>query len=392
MLAPEPCQGCGGSDCFDLTEDLNLYDLQGDPFLPVVNCPPGFNCNPDPAGGVIQLLCCNDVLSASYPPNATTAQYDAAISQLTQECAARLPFCGQPPTTPGQTITFYFNAPQSCTVPCPNGAPPFTYIVPAGVVLGFSQASANASAKALACALAVKNRFCIPLTVDAYWTLDEAAAGPNPVPRIDSVHSLALNDVSFGGQPGVPALFSLGLPRIWNSYNGDFDTHGTNFLSYGGSAGFSLFGWVKIIAGCNDGSFGPRMFLSNNSSADEIVVEFGNTFGGQSNVFISWTTDTDSGQSNTPGISIGSWHFFHAFYDATLQKVGISLDNGANTYTGTNVIFPSWPTGEFQIFGSTGTNLNLIFDEIGIKMSRMLTSAEVTSLYNGGSGKTWPLT
>lgn len=224
----------------------------------------------------------------------------------------------------------------------------------------------------------------VTLTVDAYWTLNEAVAGP----RIDSVSALPLADNSFS-TPGVPALFSDGIPMIWNLYNGDFATANTPDLSFVVTTGFSVFGWFKINTECNDGSFGPRMFLT--LDGDILEIEFGNTFGGQKNVFLTWFSDTDNGTINTAGVTVGAWHFFHAFYDATLQKVGISLDNGANTYDGTAVIYSNSINGLFQIFGSTGTNLNMIFDEIGIKTGGLLTPAQVAYLYNGGAGRTWPL-
>jgi hypothetical protein len=45
-----------------------------------------------------------------------------------------------------------FNTAQSCSVTCPNGGS-ITYTIPAGVIAGFSQADADANARALACTL-----------------------------------------------------------------------------------------------------------------------------------------------------------------------------------------------------------------------------------------------
>lgn len=57
--------------------------------------------------------------------------------------------CDKPPIPP----VLFYNDTQSCTVNCPDGEP-FTWTVPAGTVVDFSQAIANAKALSIACNLA----------------------------------------------------------------------------------------------------------------------------------------------------------------------------------------------------------------------------------------------
>lgn len=231
-----------------------------------------------------------------------------------------------------------------------------------------------------------------PITVDAYWTLDEAAPGPNPVSRIDSVHGIALNDNSFGGNPGVPGLYSLGLPRTWNASNGDFSTFNETVLSYNGTSGFSYFGWFKINVESAAGNPGVVISINFNNSGNQIALELANVFGGQANMHLSWNANTSSTSGDLfQSVSVGSWHFYHVFYDSVSQVVGFSVDNGINQTSSAGQIFSSSLNGNLDISGSSANGLDLILDETGIKVSAKLTSSEVSFLWNSGAGRTWPL-
>ena len=60
-------------------------------------------------------------------------------------------------------VTVYHNTVQSCTANCPDGSP-FTYTVPSGTVVAFSQLEADQRAYGLACSRARTNKVCILTT------------------------------------------------------------------------------------------------------------------------------------------------------------------------------------------------------------------------------------
>lgn len=200
------CQGCLPIDCLYDLDDVDLYDIQGDPFLFVLECPPGYTCNPDPGGGTVSQQCCDQTLTASYPPNVTVAQFNSIVSGLVAQCAARQPFCGEtpPPTDHNQpSQTFYWNRPCNSTVYCPSDRAPFTYRVQAGLVYDTTQAGADAAACVLARKLAVSHRVCLRDTMPTQFCEGSAFSQ-----KISATGSF----VGFQGQPNHWSVLSGAMP------------------------------------------------------------------------------------------------------------------------------------------------------------------------------------
>jgi len=86
----------------------------------------------------------------------TRDQRDALITKAVTECERKRLFCEPPPT-----VEYFYSAPASCTVNCPDGTP-FTYTVPAGVFLAKTFAEAQAAARAYACSQAPRFMICLP--------------------------------------------------------------------------------------------------------------------------------------------------------------------------------------------------------------------------------------
>lgn len=185
------CQGCAPAGCLEnyQLEDVDLYSIQGDPFLWVTSCPPGFDCKGQ--GGPISMQCCDEVITLILPPFPTDAQFQAVIASLVSACAARSPFCAQggpdttptgggggsggggggggslpggtipiPPILPNQPRILYFNHSETCTVKCADGSP-FSYTVVPGKFLGLTQSAADFAAFKSACSLAGQHRICL---------------------------------------------------------------------------------------------------------------------------------------------------------------------------------------------------------------------------------------
>lgn len=102
-------------------------------------------------------------------------------------------------------------------------------------------------------------------------------------------------------------------------------------------------------------------------------------------------TRTDGvGSSATTGtVTANTWHFLCAWYDAVAGTLNLSVNNNTPvTITNTPGIVN---TDTFEIGARTGANPFIgRIDEVGV-WNRVLTSAEITKLYNGGSAVTYPV-
>src|SRR5512138_291603 len=154
-----PCPTCIPLDC-DLTEDTDLYTLEGSLYPFVLNCPPGFDC-----GGAEQfsIVCCGQLLSRTIPPTATADDRTTIIQEVLNECAVRQLYCGDLPTiptTPGTPVQLYYNVTKVCSVTCPDGNA-FVFTVPAGTFINQTQALADAQAQEYACQQAALRKLCL---------------------------------------------------------------------------------------------------------------------------------------------------------------------------------------------------------------------------------------
>lgn len=223
----------------------------------------------------------------------------------------------------------------------------------------------------------------IGTTASAYWTLDE------PDPSVDRLDSSGGGSTLFAGgvtNAGVPALIANGVYFEGTAPGRGYATFGATPLDYAAGNGLSLWGWFNLAsAGPSDAISGPSVDY-NGFAQFSILIGVGSNSDPQ-----PVTIKTGSDQVFIAGVSLGAWHFFHLFYDPISQKLGYSLDNGAETLLPT-VVVPGSTTGTVtlgQHFNAPGGSV--VFDEIGIVVTQKLTAAQVAYLYNAGAGRTWPI-
>lgn len=225
----------------------------------------------------------------------------------------------------------------------------------------------------------------IPTTVDvaAYWTLDETDPS---VFRVDSVTGLLL--VPTGGtQAGTPALISNGVPFTSSVGSADYAVGGSAQIGHLAADDLSVWGWVRINSLGNApvvggpavlyilGAFHIGISVGSNSDPQDCRI-----FSESDSVYIP--------------LSTGAWHFFVLVWNHTTQKWGYSIDNAAITYLPTVVAMGNELSGDLQLQSQWlgGLTGEAIFDEIGIVTTGLLNPTQMTYLYNGGAGRTWPLT
>lgn len=216
----------------------------------------------------------------------------------------------------------------------------------------------------------------------SYWKLDESSGNAS-----DSVGSNTLtnnNSVTYSsGKINNGAVFvrasSKSLSVTDNaslSLTGDLTISAwVNFASTPSSGNY--FGIVAKLEGSPNYSY--AFYLYNNAGTPEIT--FQNSTNG--------TSVTQKGVAWTPTTS--TWYHIAAVYTASAGSVSFYINGSQQGTTQTGLgtsIFDSSST--FYIGRYDGGNyFDGSVDEVGM-WSRVLTSGEITSLYNGGVGFTYP--
>lgn len=216
----------------------------------------------------------------------------------------------------------------------------------------------------------------------AYWKFDEAAG----TQRADS--TINGNDISttIGSISAVAGKISnaVRIPAL------DVDPSGAavatlSFTPVWGGQSITIAGWIRnagaVIA--NETQF---YFLGNVGMGWRIVLQTINN-----NEFQAIFVD-EFGASVTVNsgviVAVNTYYFFTIILDIPSLTIGISVDDSA-VVTAAILGAPSVPvTNEFNARNQSGATQRDL-DELGI-WYRKLTAAEITYLFNGNAGRTYP--
>lgn len=210
---------------------------------------------------------------------------------------------------------------------------------------------------------------------DAYWKLDESSGT-----RFDSIGSIDLAPLAgavagVSGKIGNAASLTTGeqlgsYNEILSDANRDFSIAGWVYLTSNNSANIATaFAGSNLTWGLSyEASSTNRFAFSVLNTSGTITQVLANTFGAP---------------------ATGTWYFVSASYNATTKQLKISVNGGtADTATLTGT-----PRGN----STAGTNLFYLGSGIGLRADELgmwgvvLTTAEIATLYNSGSGVTSPL-
>ena len=205
----------------------------------------------------------------------------------------------------------------------------------------------------------------------SYWKLDEASGN-----AVDSA----------GSNTGVNTGVTYGAGKINNCGDWGTATNSRNLKYSGGTAdtNWSINAWAYVEGGGlihSQSESGSFLYKALYIIGTQIGVDW--SIGASNYSLIHSTT-----------ISVG-WHMATVTYNESTLTFSLYL-NGTFVTSGTSLSTPSTRTGD-TVIGSFAHNLtaNQGFkgksDEIG-SWDKALTASEVTELYNGGAGLSYPFT
>lgn len=225
-----------------------------------------------------------------------------------------------------------------------------------------------------------------------YWTMDES--GTND--RVDKffgdvIHTVAPQTVGSAVGKIANAMSVAGTPA---GYGYAF----TNTIPFATTqGGFSIAFWFKAL---NNGTMSPpsptalirlNLATSNGSNGYSAALYNVNTLGFWT---IGYSDYSGGGSANECGqvpATIGQWVFIHIFFDGMTKKVGYSLNGGGEIVGSDTVASVNCDNYLFEIASAYGSNApQFLVDEVLVSLKHKLTTGEIASIYNGGSGVTWP--
>lgn len=177
---------------------------------------------------------------------------------------------------------------------------------------------------------------------------------------------------------------------LGNSANALTASDNTNINS--GGASFSVAVWVNGSPGSNF-----RIFNKDNNNFGNREWGLGVTFSGTSrwnfSCFNTGTTQFQAIAASGSGDFSSGWHHLVGTYNSSTKALVLYLDGAASgsgaTLTGTLNSSASAPLNFGMDVGTISAANPLLVDQAGFWKGRILSSGDVTALYNGGSGLSW---
>lgn len=219
----------------------------------------------------------------------------------------------------------------------------------------------------------------------SYWTLDEASGT-----RVDSVVASA-NDLT-DNNTVTQAGGLIATAGQFTAANSESLTHTDNASLSTGDIDFTIACWVFLTTKSAQMAIVAKR---TSTSVREYQLDyFSSTDRFRFLIFNSSGSAVGTVVANALGaVSTATWYFIVAWHDSVANTVNIQINDGtADSAAETGV--PSDTAAIFNI-GADQLPQSIPFngriDEVGF-WKRTLTTGEKTTLYNGGSGLTYPFT
>lgn len=210
----------------------------------------------------------------------------------------------------------------------------------------------------------------------AYWKLEEASGND----RVDSVNGLDMAELD--PVPNVAALQGNGADMSGANMN-LIANYSISALDL--SVGFTVAGWLLIPTSYS----GTNTVLANDDNDD---FDFGLYTLSLTDIRFKVFNTGYSGSSTaqyTGGITVNAWYLLAGRYNPDTKKAELSVNAGTWQYGSALADAPVNLVNLLQIGRSSGSYGKAYYDEVGWWL-RYLSDAEITQLYNSGSGVTYP--
>jgi len=220
----------------------------------------------------------------------------------------------------------------------------------------------------------------------SYWRMNEVSDGSGAVTRIDSWSGYNLTD---NGNTASDAGIITNAADFEDSSTKYFSRADNAELSLGTNVSFSISAWCKLeskpavasilMAKDSGVSDGREYYLGYSTSLDRFQFLLGRD---------NLTTSDACNSTNSGAISTNVWYFVVATWDTSLNRMSISVNAGAADVNGSKNTDPPDSTTAINI-GRRGVgdfHFDGLIDEVSFWKNRVLSTNDVSNLYNGGAG------
>lgn len=220
----------------------------------------------------------------------------------------------------------------------------------------------------------------------AYWRLEEESGT-----RADSVGSNTLSD-------GNTVLYTTGV----QGNCADFEATASEYLYIAdnadtsfGNEDFSISCWMRFEAlPAPNGTYGIVCKYDNGATVYEYSLMYRETAGqyfrwyvGADNTFTVYATINDNNQAST-----GQWYHIVVYHDAGNDQTGLIINNGTpSTASYSGGCHDDAAAFTLGAWSDPASYHDGEIDEVGV-WGKVLSAAEITLLYNGGDGLSYPFT
>lgn len=226
-----------------------------------------------------------------------------------------------------------------------------------------------------------------------YWTMDEAGVAD----KLDSTVGLAW-PLEHGAAAGV-GLFSNGThcdPNLFLNQHRGLGLFGTGSITIDQSVskGLSVWFWVKVLAFGPSGAVWFYLDTSDVLHTNRLRVIISSNSGVATNIELQHDNDTDSNFVDTPVLSwaLNGWHLVVSTYDKTAHTLNVYVDGTLSISGPDPSTYSNLTNSDMELANITAPagTMDFMVDECGLCLNGPLTASQVTALWNGGVGVTWP--
>lgn len=220
----------------------------------------------------------------------------------------------------------------------------------------------------------------------SYWKLDEASGS-----ALDSHSSNNLTDTNTVGT----ATGIINGGRDYEEANIEYHTITDNASLSFADEDFSISCWVRPES--TPGSNQPFIVGKgasdwSTSNGDEYILIMDGFNSNRADWIVTDNNFSGAQATSVAGLSAATWYHIVAWHDSVANEIGLVINDG--TPVTTSYTFGcNNGTSNFTIGGDKNGAFTWdgIIDEVGI-WGKVLTSAEITELYNAGVGLAYPFT